>query len=96
MTVQPCQMRTSTSTIAVRVMKREEPGNKGNKALHEYFTDYKVNYTIGLHTQETTRTCQLSGDNEIHNSIPAAFEQNCHTSAQIPNITGMVCQTSSE
>ena len=29
-------------------------------------------------------------DNEIHNSIAAAFQQNSHSSADIPNILGMV------
>ena len=29
-------------------------------------------------------------DNEIHNSFAAAFVQNCHTSGDIPNISGTV------
>ena len=35
-------------------------------------------------------TFHMVQDNEIHNSIVAAFGQNCHSSVDIPNILGMV------
>ena len=44
----------------------------------------KIAHTVIL---DTYRVLQ---DNEIHNSIAAAFRQNSHSSADIPNILGMV------